>query len=92
MDELRDYRFYAEDMIHTSNQTTAYIWEKFKQVLVDQSSLKMISDLEPLLKMLEHRPLNSSSESHKKMETKLLDKMNFIQTKYPDLDLAKILK
>jgi len=92
MDELRDYRFYAEDMIHTNDQTTTYIWEKFKQVLVDESSLEMISDLEPLLKMLEHRPVSSSSESRKKMEIKLMDKLNFIKTKYPDLDLSNLPK
>ena len=92
MDELRDYRFYTDDMIHTSKQATTYIWEKFRKVLVDESSLDIISDLEPLLKMLEHRPISSSRESRKKMETKLLDKMNFIKTKYPDLDLSNLPK
>ncbi len=90
MDELRDYRFYAEDMIHTSKQATTYIWGKFRQVLIAESSLDMISDLEPLLKMLEHRPISSSNESQKKLEIKLLDKMNLIKTKYPDLNMANL--
>jgi len=87
MDELRDYRFYAEDMIHTSEQTTAYIWKKFQQVLVSKASLNIIKDLEPVLKMMEHRPRNSSGESHQKMETQLQEKVKQIKTKYPHLNL-----
>ena len=87
MDELRDYRFYAQDMIHTSDQTTLYIWEKFQQVLINESSAEIIRDLEPLLKMLEHRPMNMGSKSHRKMEDLLQEKLNYFKTKYPELNL-----
>ena len=90
MDELRDYRFYTEDMIHTNNQATAYIWEKFQQVLVSGPSGEIISDLEPLLKMLEHRPVNSSSESQRKMENQLQERVKYIKKKYPKLDLKNL--
>lgn len=86
MDELRDYRFYTEDMIHTNNLTTAYIWERFQQVLVGAQSREIINDLEPLLKMLEHRPMNSSSESHKNMENKRQQNLNQMIKKYPELN------
>ena len=90
MDELRDYRFYAEDMIHTSDQTTAYIWEKFQQVLLSESAGETINDLEPLLKMREHRPLNTSGEDFKKMQGQIQSKLELLKTKYPDLDWGKL--
>ena len=92
MDELRDYRFYAEDMIHTSNQTTAYIWEKFKEVLIHGTSQEIIKDLEPLLKMMEHRPMSSNKEAKKKLENQVTERMNYIKNKYPKLDLDNLLK
>jgi hypothetical protein len=91
MDELRDYRFYAEDMIHTSDQTTAYIWEKFQQVLIHGSSIEIIKDLEPLLKMKEHRPRNSSAESQRNMENQFQDQVKKLKKKYPELNLDNFL-
>ncbi len=92
MDELRDYRFYAEDMIHTSDQTTAYIWEKFQQVLIHGSSMEIIRDLKPLLKMKEHRPRNSSAESQRNMENQLQDQVNKLKKKHSELNLDIFLK
>jgi len=92
MDELRDYRFYADDMIHTSNKATAYIWEKFKKVLVSAASAKIISDLEPLLKMAGHRPVNSSRESELLMKDQIHKKAAYLKTKYPELSLNNYLK
>jgi hypothetical protein len=89
MDELRDYRFYAEDMFHTSDQATAYIWEKFLQVLVSERSAGIIRELEPVLRMFEHRPLNSTGEPHKKMENQRQEKLRTLQEKYPELSWNK---
>jgi len=91
MDELRDYRFYAEDMIHTSDQTTAYIWEKFQQVLIHGSSIEIIKDLEPLLKMKEHRPRNNSAESQRNMENQFQDQVKKLKKKYHELNLDNFL-
>ncbi len=92
MDELRDYRFYAEDMIHTSDQTTAYIWEKLQEVLISGSSAEIITDLEPFLKMREHRPINSSKEAQEKRENQLKERAKHLKKKYPALDLDNSLK
>ncbi len=92
MDELRDYRFYAEDMIHTSDQTTAYIWEKLQEVLISGSSAEIISDLEPFIKMKEHRPINSSKEAQEKRENQLKERANHLKKKYPELNLDNSLK
>jgi len=92
MDELRDYRFYAEDMIHTSDQTTAYIWEKFKEVLIHGTSHEIIKDLDPIIKMREHRPLNPGKEAKKKLENQVHERMKYIKNKYPKLNLDNLLK
>jgi hypothetical protein len=90
MDELRDYRFYTKDMLHTSDQATRYIWEKFQEALICESSREIINDLEPLLKMLEHRPLNRDGEPALKMTTKIQEKREILKIKYPELDWGKI--
>jgi hypothetical protein len=92
MDELRDYRFYASDMLHTSDQANAYIWEKFRQVFISERSAGMIDDLEPVLKLLEHRPINLTSESHKQMEKQREERLKGLKSKYPGLNLDKYLK
>jgi len=91
MDELRDYRFYAEDMIHTSEQTTSYIWEKFRQVLLSESSTEFIKDLEQVLKLKEHRPRDKSSEAHRTREDQLRERVASLKTKYSEFDLGDIL-
>jgi len=92
MDELRDYRFYAEDMIHTGHQTTAYIWEKFQQVLISESSSEIIKELEPLIKLREHRPRGSDSIAQHKLVELLEEKLNLLKIKYPELNLGNFLK
>jgi len=92
MDELRDYRFYADDMIHTSEKTTSYIWEKFRQVLLSEASIELVKELDSFIKMQEHRPKNRASESHKKLQHRLRERATYLKTKYPEIDLDNILK
>lgn len=90
MDELRDYRFYEADMLHTSDQTSAYIWGKFRQVLISESSKEIIKDLEPLLKLMEHRPMGADEQVQQQLAQKLSEKAKILKTKYPDLELRNI--
>lgn len=92
MDELRDYRFYAEDMLHTNELATTYIWEKFREVLVSDKSKQAIKDLEPLLKLAGHRPLNQSDDARKILEQQLHEKAGQLKRKYPELNLEGYLK
>lgn len=90
MDELRDYRFYTADMLHTSEQTTEYIWKKFLKVLVSESSMEFIRDLEPILKMMEHRPMGSNVHAHEQLARKLNKEVEILKTKYPEINLQNI--
>ena len=85
MDELRDYRYYSQDMIHMNPQATQYIWDKFDQALLSKESQTIIKEVNPLLKMMDHRPLNQEGEAHQKMIRKKDEKLTILKNKYPFL-------
>lgn len=85
MDELRDYRYYTEDMLHLNSLATRYIWEKFSKALISEESNRIIDELEPLLRMEEHRSRDSSGEAHKNTQRKLEEKRRLLQGKHPFL-------
>ncbi len=85
MDELRDYRFYADDLIHISDQATQYIWGKFADATLSDDSRKIIGELEPLLKILGHRPMIAEGEAYKKLVGHREKKLADLKKKYPDL-------
>ena len=62
MDDLRDYRFYAEDMKHPTPQAVRYIYGIFKASYCDQSTLALADEAASLTRRLSHRPLTSSPE------------------------------
>jgi len=83
MDELRDYRFYAEDMIHPSLLAVNYIWERFKMVWIGENAMSTMDEVEIIQKGLEHRPFNSKSEAHQKFLQNLEGKKTKLQEQYP---------
>lgn len=85
MDELRDYRFYAEDMIHPSQIAIDYIWERFSETSISEESHPMMKEIETIQKGLQHRPFNPNSESHQQFLSKLQDKMVKIQKQFPKI-------
>jgi hypothetical protein len=64
MDDLRDYRFCNEDMVHPSSEAVNYIWEKFKLWCFNQPTLVLLQKMLPLLKYIDHRPLKTNHEKH----------------------------
>lgn len=65
MDELRDYRFYADDMLHPGEKAENYIWEKFQQTFFSKETICLAGEFEKLDAMLSHRPFNPQSEQYK---------------------------
>ena len=63
-DELRDYRFYAEDMLHPSDQAVAYVWERFSEWIFTPSMHEYAKERMALVRALEHRPLHPGSEEY----------------------------
>lgn len=60
-DELRDYRFYAADMIHPSETAVDYIWEKFSECYFDSDTMKVCKEFDTLRRLENHRPSNPGS-------------------------------
>ena len=86
MDELRDYRFYNEDMIHPSEVAIDYIWEKFKHVWLSEDTLKISKLVASIQAKKTHRPFNSESEAHQLFLTKLQFEIEDLQKEYPAIN------
>ncbi|MES2240682.1 MAG: GSCFA domain-containing protein [Bacteroidota bacterium] len=82
MDELRDYRFYAEDMLHPNQLAIDYIWQGFKDTAVSKSALVVMEEVETIQKGLSHRSFNPESESHQKFVAKLQSRITELCSKY----------
>ncbi len=89
MDELRDYRFYAEDMIHLSSVAVDYIWNKFSQVMIAEESLKLSSDIQKIRKAMDHRPFNPASEEYRKFINKNMELISNLEKNYPHIKMDK---
>lgn len=64
LDDLRDYRFYANDMIHPNITAIDYIWEHFKNSWIDNSSQTIMTEIDSIQKGMAHKPFNENSEQH----------------------------
>ncbi|MFA6651498.1 MAG: GSCFA domain-containing protein [Bacteroidales bacterium] len=73
MDELRDYRFYATDRCHLTQEAIAYIRERFLEAAADQETMALVREMEKLNTSLAHKPLFPRSGSYEKF-IKNLDK------------------
>ena len=86
MDELRDYRFYAPDMLHPSEVAIDYIWEKFCRTYFSESTLKIKKELEQLSADLAHRPLHPESEEFQRFKSAIDKKKKVLIQNYPFLE------
>ncbi len=73
LDDLRDYRFYAEDMAHPSPQATDYIWQYFEQAFFDEKTRALNGRIERVLSAMAHRPFHPQSVEHQEFIKKELD-------------------
>lgn len=65
-DELRDYRFYREDMLHPTDQAVEYIWQRFGETFFSKQTVKFLEEWRPIKADLAHRPFNPEAEEYKK--------------------------
>lgn len=83
-DELRDYRFYAEDMIHPSGQAVEYIWERLVDTYFSDDAKHYLEEWRPLKEALGHRPFNAESEEYRLFMQKTREKIVALSKKYPN--------
>jgi len=86
-DELRDYRFYAPDMLHPSAQAVEYIWEVFADAFFSSSTKRFIEEWRPIKEALGHRPFNPESVEYKAFIDKTMQKAQLLAAKYPGFKL-----
>lgn len=85
MDELRDYRFYAEDMLHPNKTAIEIIWEKFSQVWIASETESIQKEISSIQSGLLHRPFNPQSEEHHQFSEKLQQKIASLQKLFPHI-------
>ena len=85
MDELRDYRFYKEDMIHPNQTAIHYIWEKFTNTWFSKHTIDTMQKVEEIQKGLAHKPFNPNSEAHQKFLKKLAQKKETLIKVFPHM-------
>lgn len=89
VDDLRDYRFYAEDMVHPNYQATQYVWEKFCTACIDGKTRELMKDVEQLNTAMKHKPLHPDSIEHIKFKEKFKAVAEGLKHRYPMLDWEK---
>jgi hypothetical protein len=82
-DELRDYRFYKPDMLHPSEQTVDYIWERLVETYFSAEAKAFLQEWAPLKAVLHHKPFNPDSEDYRALMDKTMLKVVALQKKYP---------
>jgi lysophospholipase L1-like esterase len=88
IDDLRDYRFYAEDLVHPNYQATQYVWEKLVESCMNETTKTDMKEIAEINLAFQHKPFNPSSENHLQFLTRYYTKTNNLKEKYPFLDLA----
>ena len=85
MDELRDYRFYTEDMLHPNQVAVDYIWYKFSENYISEESISLMQEVDEIQKSLRHRSFNPESEQHQKFLAKLQQKIKSLGERWPNI-------
>lgn len=89
MDELRDYRFYADDMLHPSSLAVEYIWERFCRSFLTAQSQSLLNEWESIRKATEHKAFRMDSEAHRRFLEQTRLKAERFSEKFPFFDISK---
>ena len=88
MDDLRDYRFYADDMLHPSSSAIDYIWEKFSEIYFDKPTVELQQSVHKITKAVEHRIMTDSKTKKRAFAEKMLKQINDITKKTSLVDFS----
>ncbi len=87
VDDLRDYRFFAEDLVHPNYLATRYVWEKFSDACIDEESRGLMERMAKINSAMQHRPRQPESRQHLAFLQKMLDEALTLQQQAPFLPL-----
>jgi len=89
MDDLRDYRFYTDDMLHPSQVAQDYIWEHFAETFMSRSTRDIARQFQQIRKAMNHRPLYSDNEIYLRFARKNIASIELLALSVPELDLSE---
>ncbi|HSH19675.1 MAG TPA: GSCFA domain-containing protein [Draconibacterium sp.] len=89
MDELRDYRFYADDMIHISEVAIKHIWAKFEESAIDKESRKISKEIEKIIRAKEHKPSGRNLLEFAGFLEKMLERIYKLEQEFGHLNLQE---
>ncbi len=82
MDDLRDYRFYTDDLLHITPQAENYIWQKFQEAFLPAKTQKILAEWQKILQKINHKPFNPKTEAHQKFLKNLLQELQAMQKNF----------
>jgi hypothetical protein len=88
MDELRDYRFYGDDMLHINNQGVDYIWKRFMDSFFAPSAFLLAKEIAGIKQGLGHRSFNPNTEKHRLFLRGLLERIDDVEKSLPSVDFS----
>ncbi len=89
IDELRDYRFFKDDLVHPTDLAINYVWKKFSATYFDEETILLNEAILKLIQSVSHRPFNPKSEAHEKFTKALKETLINIQTDCPFIDFSE---
>jgi hypothetical protein len=89
MDDLRDYRFYDDDMLHPSSSAVSYIWERFSECYFDKKTMELWNEVVIITKAFNHRLTGGSEMKKKEFAGLMLDRIAVIEKKIRSIDLSE---
>ncbi|MBQ8737162.1 MAG: GSCFA domain-containing protein, partial [Bacteroidaceae bacterium] len=92
IDELRDYRFYADDLVHPSSLAVEYIWERMCESFLSKETLELMKQLAAVTAALNHKPFNAESAEYAAFMENTLKKINELKNMHPYLNMDAELK
>jgi len=84
-DELRDYRFYKEDMLHPSQQAVDYVWERLVETYFSDEAKVFLEEWCPVKQALNHKPFDPESDEYRRFQEQTRLRLKALQEKYPEL-------
>lgn len=89
IDDLRDYRYYAEDLVHPNYFATEYVWEKLVASCIDEETKQLMTQIHSINLAYQHKPFNPGSEAHLAFKQTNLRKAQELAENFPFLDFKK---
>lgn len=89
MDELRDYRYYASDMIHPSDDGVEHVWKRFKEALIEETEYDLMKRIEEIKQACMHKPMFPQSASYQSLRQNILSKIEKLEQQYAFLNFQQ---